>query len=355
MSVGSKWGMSGTGSRVTLLSAGVALGMLACTSEDSPTTPSASPTAASTTAAEYRAVDLGTLGGAGSIAFGINKSGQIVGQSLTAQTQNHAFLWSAGVMTDLGTLGGRSSRAFGIDGAGRIVGGATTAGQNGSTHAFLWTNGVMQDLGTLGGIFSEATAINAGGQVVGASSIGVNPQADPIHAFLWKSGTMTDLGTLGGDYSYARGINPLGDVVGESKTATGRLHAFLWSNGTMTDLGPTAGQAYGINRSGRVVGSTGSTPRATVWVNGEKRLWGPAGTVSAGFGVNAAGLVVGVIQASGANQAVLWNKGVATVLRTIGGDLVHGQAFAINADGEIAGESTTVAGDVSHATLWTLK
>jgi hypothetical protein len=66
----------------------------------------------------------------------------------------------------------------------------------------------------------------------------------------------------------------------------------------MTDLGPTAGQAYGINRSGRVVGATGSTPRATVWVNGQKRLWGPAGTVSAGFGVNAAGLVVGVIQAS---------------------------------------------------------
>ena len=111
MSVGSKWGLSGTGSRITLLSAGVALGMLACTSEDSPTTPSGSPTAALATAAaaEYRAVDLGTLGGAGSIAFGINKNGQIVGQSLTAQTQNHAFLWSAGVMTDLGTLGGRSS------------------------------------------------------------------------------------------------------------------------------------------------------------------------------------------------------------------------------------------------------
>jgi uncharacterized membrane protein len=80
-------------------------------------------------------------------------------------------------------------------------------------------------------------------------------------------------------------------------------------------------------------------------VNGQKLLWGPAGTVSTGFGVNAAGLVVGVIQAPGANQAVLWNKGVATLLRTIGGDLVHGQAFAINADGEIAGESTTAAGD----------
>jgi probable HAF family extracellular repeat protein len=307
-----------------------------------------------TTPAEYRAVNLGTLGGAGSIVFGINKSGQIVGQSLTAQTQNHAFLWSPGVIPIWARSEGVPAERSAWT-AGRIVGGATTAGQNGSTHAFLWTNGVMQDLGTLGGIFSEATAINAGGQVVGASSIGVNPQADPIHAFLWKNGNMTDLGTLGGDYSYARGINPLGDVVGESKTATGRLHAFLWSNGTMTDLGPTAGQAYGINRSGRVVGSTGSTPRATVWVNGQKRLWGPAGTVSAGFGVNAAGLVVGVIQASGANQTVLWNKGVATVLRTIGVDLIHGQAFAFNVDGEIAGESTTVAGDVSHATLWTLK
>jgi uncharacterized membrane protein len=49
------------------------------------------------------------------------------------------------------------------------------------------------------------------------------------------NGVMQDLGMLGGIFSEATAINA----------------------GGMTDLGPTAGQAYGINRSGRVVGPLG--------------------------------------------------------------------------------------------------
>src|SRR4051794_34524752 len=51
-------------------------------------------------------VDLGTLGGADSLGLGINDSGQVVGQSDTADGHTHAFLYSQGVMADLGTLGG---------------------------------------------------------------------------------------------------------------------------------------------------------------------------------------------------------------------------------------------------------
>ena len=51
-------------------------------------------------------IDLGTLGGTYSYANGINNKGQIVGYSLTASGQDHAFLYSGGKMTDLGTLGG---------------------------------------------------------------------------------------------------------------------------------------------------------------------------------------------------------------------------------------------------------
>ena len=49
-------------------------------------------------------IDLGTLGGLLSVAYGINNSGQIVGYSPTAQGQLHAFLDSDGSMTDLNSL-----------------------------------------------------------------------------------------------------------------------------------------------------------------------------------------------------------------------------------------------------------
>src|SRR5262245_45113186 len=52
----------------------------------------------------YTVTDLGTLGGKGSVACGINSRGQVVGFSSIATGQLHAFLWSHGVMTDLGTL-----------------------------------------------------------------------------------------------------------------------------------------------------------------------------------------------------------------------------------------------------------
>src|ERR1700680_83879 len=69
--------------------------------------------------------DLGTLGGTGSYAYGINKSGEVVGYSLLADgTTYHAFLWTQAVgMQDLGTLGdGTSSIALAVGTSGRVLG-----------------------------------------------------------------------------------------------------------------------------------------------------------------------------------------------------------------------------------------
>src|SRR5882757_5569879 len=80
----------------------------------------------------------------------------------TAQTTQHAFIWTSGGMQDLGTLGGKNSYAFGINASGQVVGVANRS--DGVYDAFLWTSTTgMQDLGSLGGLGSEATAINASG------------------------------------------------------------------------------------------------------------------------------------------------------------------------------------------------
>ena len=46
----------------------------------------------------YDIVDLGTLGGSRSSAYGINNRGQVVGVAETADGDLHAFLWNSGTM-----------------------------------------------------------------------------------------------------------------------------------------------------------------------------------------------------------------------------------------------------------------
>ena len=290
----------------------------------------------------YEVVDLGTLGGLYSSAYGINESGQIVGCSQTEAGEMHAFVWDAEVgMIDIGTLGGSESIAYAINNAGQVVGSAQTAG--GELHAFLWEKGEMIDLGILpGGNCTEATAINDAGQVVGMARTSASSDSWQ-RAFLWENGAMANLGVLdGATNSSAADINIRGRVVG---TSGGR--AFLWnSTGDMRDLTGFASHGNAINDAGLVVLAS----------SGTHYIWNSTGGLfdmglspySRTNAINSAGQVVGDFDylPDDSLHAFLWAGGYGVIdlndLMPMGSGLKQlSSAADINNGGRIVGYGLT--------------
>jgi probable HAF family extracellular repeat protein len=186
-------------------------------------------------------------------ARGINHYGQVVGETDflgVTHPVTHAFLYQRGKIIDLGTLAGSTggSLAFGINDSGDVVG---TSIANGNFVPFIYRNGIMSELGT--NFTGEALAINNLGQIVG---VGMTQSG----AFLYQNGSFIDLGTLGGtDPPFAAtdalAINNRGQIVGFSHLPNhGHAHAFLYENGAMKDLGGNSSVAFGINDKSEVVG-----------------------------------------------------------------------------------------------------
>jgi probable HAF family extracellular repeat protein len=309
---------------------------------------------------EYAITDLGTLGGTGSRAFGINNSGQVVGTSeINGDSETHSFIYSNGVMTDLNTSLGKWNGVGNINDKGQMVG--TFISENSEERAFLYSGGEFKNLGTLGGPESYAYDINNSGQVVGGP--GPSPLTGSLveHAFLYSGETMKDLGTLGGTYSEAHGINTSGQVVGVSAITgdTAAAHAFLYSDEGMQDLGTLGGKnsvASKINDSGQIVGfseyNLTGDHHAFLWSGSMKDLGTLGGAFSYAWGINAGGQVVGtswVQKIPSPAHAFIYSDNVMTDLNTLlfsnpGWTLV--EATAINDLGQIVGYGFNPDGNI---------
>ena len=236
----------------------------------------------------------------------------------------------------------------------------------------------VTDLGTLNGMFcagftgrsSFATALNENRQVVGGSCASAGFFQSVTHAFSWSGGVMTDLGTLGlgsdrsPDQSSAHALNSAGQAVGQNSLGFSDSTAVLWSGGTAQSLEPVLGgfsSALAINDAGQIVGLRGTPPDIASWsaflydtASGQvvtlPGLGDPFRT--AATAINEAGDIAGYATASANTfHAVKWTAQEPTDLGTLGG--THSFGKAINAAGNVAGESWMPGDFSTHAFLWT--
>ena len=159
------------------------------------------------------AVDLGTLGGVASAAFGAAHDAT-VGWAETAEGHRVAAAWQGTSATALEPLGGTGSVARAVNRRGLTVGAAENA--QGSMTACVWDPSISP-LDGLGGGRSEALAVDDAGVVAGYAQT----REGHVHAVVWRGTRPIDLGTLGGVTSVARGLDGAGKVVGEASTGAG--------------------------------------------------------------------------------------------------------------------------------------
>jgi probable HAF family extracellular repeat protein len=210
----------------------------------------------------------GTGAGQGTSAFGINDRGQIVGEYVDANNVQHGFLRSAGGQyttldnPNAGTGPSGLDQAVDINARGQIVGGYTDA--SGVTHGYLLSGGKYTTLddpnaGTGAGQGTSAIGINDRGQVVGLYTDANNVQ----HGFLLSGGRYTTIDDPNGVQTLGGMINDSGQITGTYLDANNVYHGFLLSGGQYTTLDdPNAGTgafqgsfAYGISNSGKIVGA----------------------------------------------------------------------------------------------------
>ena len=311
---------------------------------------------------------------------------------------------------DLGTLGGTYSYAYGLNNGDVVAGGAATPSQIGGVFqtAFLWDDGHTINLGTLGG----ATCSDCNSEAGGPNASGVSPVISETANFdknkedfcgfgthrqclaaIWKEGALKALPTLaGGNNAQVLWINNRGQAVGVSEnsvldstcsTATPsqvlRFQAVVWEpNGGIRQLQPLAGDTvafgFGINDKGQAVGSSGLCSNAALppFTNGPQAahavLWEKDGTphdlgslvkggaINISGGINDRGEVAGGSQSSsGAPHAFLWTKATGMQdLGTISGDFASAApcCHTINNKREVVGFSCPGPMGNCRAFLW---
>jgi len=344
---------------------------------------------------QYNIVDLGTLGGTVTVAYGLNNKADATGFAYAADAGCYlqTFLYTeANGLSDIGLQSGFGGCNLGvsINDAGQISFDGDHHTGSGDYTAHRYTPGVGAiDLGALpGDTVSYAGRIDAVGDVVGGSIHGDGTGGD---AFLYTDALgMVDLGNLGGvdamkcGGAIAVGINATGTIVGSARTPNtppceywDRGDAFVDYNRRvrrMVDLntiirtkGWNLRTAAAINKKGFIVGY-GATMRNNQPVLDAFR-YNPAtrrvtdlgtfvgGGISYAEDINSRNWIVGAAyldgSGSGNYRAALWQPGrpgaqdLDNLIPPNTGWTLR-EAYGINDKGQIVGWGYVAGGD-THA------
>ncbi|NJN00047.1 MAG: hypothetical protein HC800_25500, partial [Phormidesmis sp. RL_2_1] len=332
----------------------------------------------------YDITDLGTLGGASSLAYGLNEVGDVVGVAESPDGIDRAFVWSNGRMRALPDLG-FGGVAYGINNNGDITGAIDTGldyvrpwdGRSSSIdNVALWQANQLVNLGNLGGLpRGEGRSIAEDGWIVGTASAplpGV-PEED-----IWQRAfvavpdnlALNDAGAFPGDIrSFIFDLNTAkqapGFSVSDNRGGPAETAAGLWQfdpDGSIRSITPLAALApdqtsvaLGINDAGEVVGRSATADGQDVtvyWGGGETSpellpvLIENPGTYVRAWQINNQSLAVGELRNATDTErfATLWAKDanewrnidLQTLIPTDSGWDLSG-ALSINEAGQIVG------------------
>lgn len=210
-------------------------------------------------AADYRIIDLGTLGGDTSVATAINNRGQVVGYSTTEDGETRAFIYKNGRMRAVDSGKGVESRALDISDRGHIGGFFST--KSGLARGFLLHRG---DFTPLDGFDrrdrddSVVFAVRKNGVAFGQSGDDLVVWRDRKPIALGSAAKLDRFGIDGG-----LGFDGDDVIVGFTEDDDDSRHTFAPKSGELIDLNDlvedgddwTLVRATDINDKGQIVGT----------------------------------------------------------------------------------------------------
>jgi hypothetical protein len=157
----------------------------------------------------------------------INAQGQAVGTYRSSDNKRHGFTWRNGVYTNLlinvpGDHPVLGTVAFGINDRGQVVGDYVDAAL-GNRHGFLLSYGVYTTLDVPGALLTLAEGIDDEGVIVGLFI----DAAGNEHGFILRRGVYATIDVPGAAGTAIFSINAVGEIVGSYGDTSGVTHGFV--------------------------------------------------------------------------------------------------------------------------------